>query len=84
MGSQPAWTAVLHFPPECGFSRKKKPPFPRGFPSTLYPHPTPNPPLPRSITGLQSGLYSLVTPTLALAGAAYLFMPSATLGTIFG
>lgn len=56
---------------------------------TVSPKPAPPPFAPgflpcRSITGLQSGLYSLVTPTLALAGASYLFMPSATLGAVFG
>lgn len=32
----------------------------------------------------QSALYSLLTPTLALAGASYLFMPSASLAAVFG
>ncbi len=37
-----------------------------------------------SIKNAQSALYALVTPTLALAGASYLFMPEATLGHVFG
>lgn len=37
-----------------------------------------------SVTGLQSGLYSLLTPVLALAGASYLFAPGMTLSQVFG
>lgn len=37
-----------------------------------------------SISGLQSALYALITPTLVLAGASYLFMPTDTLGHVFG
>ncbi|GAB4824039.1 hypothetical protein N2152v2_011085 [Parachlorella kessleri] len=37
-----------------------------------------------NIKNAQSALYALVTPTLALAGASYLFMPEATLGHVFG
>ena len=36
------------------------------------------------ITGLQSGLYSLLTPVLALAGASYLFAPGMSLSQVFG
>lgn len=39
---------------------------------------------PCSITGLQSGLYSLLTPVLALAGASYLFAPGMSLAQVFG
>lgn len=38
----------------------------------------------RRVTGLQSGLYSLLTPTLALAGASYLFAPGMSLAEVFG
>jgi hypothetical protein len=37
-----------------------------------------------NVTGVHSALYSLLTPTLALAGASYLFMPEATMGMAFG
>lgn len=37
-----------------------------------------------SIKGLQSGLYSLLTPVLALAGASYLFAPGMSLAEVFG
>lgn len=37
-----------------------------------------------NITGLNSGLYSLLTPALAAAGASYLFMPGASLAAVFG
>lgn len=37
-----------------------------------------------NITGLNSALYSLLTPTLALAGASYLFMPEASLAAALG
>jgi len=36
------------------------------------------------INNAQSALYSLLTPTIALAGASYLFMPSASLAAVFG
>jgi len=36
------------------------------------------------ITNLQSGLFSLLTPTLALAGASYLAFPGYSLAEIFG
>ena len=36
------------------------------------------------ITGVQSGMYSLLTPTLALAGLAYVGMPGDTLAAAFG
>lgn len=44
----------------------------------------PCPPAPRRISGLQSGLYSLLTPVLALAGASYLFAPGMSLTEVFG
>lgn len=34
--------------------------------------------------GLQSALFSVITPTLALAGASYLFFPGYTLASSFG
>lgn len=37
-----------------------------------------------SITGLHSGLYSLLTPVLALAGASYVFAPGMSLAQVFG
>ncbi|KAL4425888.1 hypothetical protein ABPG75_009904 [Micractinium tetrahymenae] len=37
-----------------------------------------------NIKGLQSGLYSLLTPVLALAGASYLFAPGMSLAEVFG
>lgn len=39
---------------------------------------------PCRISGLQSGVYSLLTPVLALAGASYLFAPGMTLAQVFG
>lgn len=42
------------------------------------------PPASCRITGLQSGLYSLLTPVLALAGASYLFAPGMSLAQVFG
>lgn len=39
---------------------------------------------PRRISGLQSGLYSLLTPVLALAGVSYLFAPGMSLTEVFG
>ncbi|KAL4859821.1 hypothetical protein ACK3TF_000096 [Chlorella vulgaris] len=36
------------------------------------------------VTGVQSGLYSLLTPVLALAGAGYLLAPGSTLAQVFG
>lgn len=41
-------------------------------------------PCTRSIKGLQSGLYALLTPVLALAGASYLFAPGMSLAEVFG
>ncbi|KAL4445732.1 hypothetical protein ABPG77_008931 [Micractinium sp. CCAP 211/92] len=37
-----------------------------------------------NIKGLQSGLYALLTPVLALAGASYLFAPGVSLAEVFG
>eukprot|EP00887_Chlorella_sp_A99_P004788 scaffold4.g4788.t1 len=39
---------------------------------------------PLRINGLSSGLYAALTPTLALAGAAYLLSPGASLASVFG
>lgn len=48
-------------------------------------HLTPRcPPLSSSTTGLNSGLYSLLTPTLALAGASYLLSPGTSLAGVLG
>lgn len=38
----------------------------------------------RRVTGVQSGLYSLLTPVLALAGAGYLLAPGSTLAQVIG
>lgn len=40
--------------------------------------------VPDHVTGLNSGLYSLLTPVLAATGASYLFMPGDSLAAVFG
>lgn len=71
--------AALHVMLSTGCASFRLPTSPRPLPA-LYPPCTAR----GRVSGLQSGLYTLLTPTLALAGASYLFAPGESLSQVFG